>query len=227
MAGGGVSGAESTARGGPGEREEAAGLRRAGSVHSRGWFAERWRGGGHPPSLAPPLPPPWPPLSPRPGGARREVAAPVEGGGAVCAPQHVRAVPAHAASRAGRWALRTDDGAVTRDGEKCTVPWTPPGLNGWEGRGDGRRGFEIPAKGSQGPSNLEKPGAPTSVPLGAGRGSPKGRYPRGGWEAWGSKPPRLQPYLCEAGVMRVSRSREKGHTPVPSPCLSELPPGSG
>lgn len=76
-------------------------------------------------------PTPGPPHSPWPR-AGGEVAEPVEGGGAVRAPQRVRAVPAHSAPRAGRRALRGGRRRdVTAAGKGALrVPHPPPPFRG-------------------------------------------------------------------------------------------------
>lgn len=126
---------------------------------------------------------PWP----RAGG---EVAAPVEGGGAVRAPQRVRAVPAHSAPRAGRRALR---GGSSRDGGRegrathpapSPIPGTRPGWTaGWGARRGGVVWGPSP-RGRVSGCSPGKPGAPASLllggsgpPSGLAKGSPKWHSP--------------------------------------------------
>lgn len=92
----------------------------------------------------------WSPLRPRthspgPRCAPREMASPVEGGGAVCAPQRSRAVPAHPAPRPGSRALRRGTTQCCGQGDQTLLPAASaldpargPGRGGkprsWEGR---------------------------------------------------------------------------------------------
>lgn len=153
------------------QRKTALCRRRRGCGTVWAWQRQaRWVGVTHPlrPSLRPqPSAGAW--RSPAPS-ARGEVAAPVEGSGAVRAPQHVRPVPAHAAPRAGRRALRDRQRGDLGPSALCR-PLTPPGWTAGRGAPVGIQ--KVPRCGRQtvGPAILG------SWPRGQGRPSTFGLQP--------------------------------------------------
>lgn len=150
----------------------------------------RGKGGAPATPVSLPGPAPQPPHSPWPGGAPGKVAAPVEGGGAVRAPQCVRAVPAHAAPR-GRRALEGSS-AVTAAGRGAH-----PGP--WELR-DTRRLWTAALR------DLAPPWW-ARTPFRAGQGDPRTAPPRRGGRVWVMGHP---PY-CGAWWGGVSGSGTESH----------------
>lgn len=159
--------------------------------------------GGHRPSPSPSRAP----HSPGPSGAAGKVAAPVEGGRAVCAPQGVRAVPAHPAARTGHRALWTDR---PRRGDRG------PGRGGGWAVGGSGGGLSVSRSGPPEPAGAERLGA-----RGGGAGpkfrdpeKERSRAPQHLWAAaWRNQVPHLHPPWWAQAPSRAGQEVPGGRTP--------------